>query len=63
MIEKLQGYKGVLKQTLLIEIEKARKKMIQVAIEEGITSDSTLQVSQSIDKLLNELHKVSVATK
>ncbi|WP_421535867.1 aspartyl-phosphate phosphatase Spo0E family protein [Priestia sp. D3YE.R1] len=59
----MQGYKGVLKQTLLIEIEKARKKMIQVAIEEGITSDSTLQVSQSIDKLLNELHKVSVATK
>ncbi|WP_394549298.1 aspartyl-phosphate phosphatase Spo0E family protein [Priestia aryabhattai] len=57
------GYKGVLKQTLLIEIEKTRKKMIQVAMEEGITSDSTLQVSQSIDKLLNELHKVSVATK
>ncbi|MED4156785.1 aspartyl-phosphate phosphatase Spo0E family protein [Priestia aryabhattai] len=63
MIEKLLGYKGVLKQTLLIEIEKTRKKMIQVAMEEGITSDSTLQVSQSIDKLLNELHKVSVATK
>lgn len=37
--------------------------MIQVAMEEGITSDSTLQVSQSIDKLLNELHKVSIATK
>jgi hypothetical protein len=61
--EKLQGYKGVLKQMLLIEIEKARENMIQVAMEEGMTSDSTLQVSQSIDKLLNELHKVSVATK
>jgi len=59
----LQGYKGVLKQMLLIEIEKARENMIQVAMEEGMTSDSTLQVSQSIDKLLNELHKVSVATK
>ena len=61
--EKLQGYKGVLKQMLLIEIEKARENMIQVAMEEGMTSDSTLQVSQSIDKLLNELHKVNVATK
>jgi len=59
----LQGYKGVLKQMLLIEIEKARENMIQVAMEEGMTSDSTLQVSQSIDKLLNELHKVNVATK
>ncbi|MED4240784.1 aspartyl-phosphate phosphatase Spo0E family protein [Priestia megaterium] len=59
----MQGYKGVLKQMLLIEIEKARENMIQVAMEEGMTSDSTLQVSQSIDKLLNELHKVSVATK
>ncbi|MBK0295368.1 aspartyl-phosphate phosphatase Spo0E family protein [Bacillus megaterium] len=33
--------------------------MVQVAKEEGITSESTLQVSQSIDQLLNELHKVT----
>ncbi|MET3689492.1 hypothetical protein ABIC37_005042 [Priestia megaterium] len=30
-----------------------------MAREEGITSESTLQVSQSIDQLLNDLHKVS----
>jgi stage 0 sporulation regulatory protein len=60
VVEKLQGYKGVLQQTLLIEIEKEREKMIQVAREEGITSDGTLQVSRSIDQLLNELQKVSL---
>jgi maltooligosyltrehalose synthase len=58
--EIVQVDKGVLKQTLLIEIEKAKETMIQVAQEEGITSESTLQVSQSIDQLLNRLHKVSL---
>ncbi|UKJ83764.1 aspartyl-phosphate phosphatase Spo0E family protein (plasmid) [Priestia megaterium] len=56
----MQKDRGVLKQTLLIEIEKAKENMIQVAREEGITSESTLQVSQSIDQLLNRLHKVSL---
>lgn len=56
----LQGYKGVLKQTLIIEIEKAKEDMVQVALEEGMTSDNTLQVSQFIDYLLNELHKISL---
>ncbi|MGG0465455.1 Spo0E family sporulation regulatory protein-aspartic acid phosphatase [Priestia aryabhattai] len=56
----MQGYKGVLQQILLIEIEKEREKMIQVAREEGITGDRTLQVSRSIDQLLNELQKVSL---
>ncbi|MGG0509460.1 aspartyl-phosphate phosphatase Spo0E family protein [Priestia megaterium] len=56
----MQGYKGVLKQTLIIEIEKAREDMVQVALEEGMTSENTLQVSQFIDHLLNELHKISL---
>ncbi|MED4117061.1 aspartyl-phosphate phosphatase Spo0E family protein [Priestia megaterium] len=56
----LQGYKGVLKQTLIIEIEKAREDMVQVALEEGMTSNNTLEVSQFIDHLLNELHKISL---
>ncbi|MEB4860822.1 MULTISPECIES: aspartyl-phosphate phosphatase Spo0E family protein [Priestia] len=56
----MQGYKGVLKQTLIIEIEKAKEDMVQVALEEGMTSDNTLQVSQFIDYLLNELHKISL---
>jgi len=33
--------------------------MVQVAKEEDITSESTLQVSKSLDYLLNELHKVT----
>ncbi|PFT48720.1 aspartyl-phosphate phosphatase Spo0E family protein [Priestia megaterium] len=56
----MKGYKGVLKQTLIIEIEKAREDMVQVALEEGMTSDNTLEVSQFIDHLLNELHKISL---
>ncbi|WP_375347323.1 aspartyl-phosphate phosphatase Spo0E family protein (plasmid) [Priestia megaterium] len=44
---------------ILTEIEKAKENMVQVAKEEGITSESTLQVSQSLDHLLNELHKVA----
>jgi len=56
----LHGYKGVLKQTLIIEIEKAREDMVQVALEEGMTSNNTLEVSQFIDHLLNELHKISL---
>ncbi|MED4046756.1 aspartyl-phosphate phosphatase Spo0E family protein [Priestia aryabhattai] len=49
-----------LRQALLTEIEKAKENMVQVAREEGIASESTLQASQSIDQLLNELHKVTL---
>ncbi|MDD1516165.1 aspartyl-phosphate phosphatase Spo0E family protein [Priestia megaterium] len=48
-----------LRQALLTEIEKAKDNMVQVAKEEGITSENTLQVSQSIGQLLNELHKLT----
>jgi stage 0 sporulation regulatory protein len=58
--EIVQEDKSVLQQTLLIEIEKAKETMIQVAREEGITSESTLQVSRSIDQLLNRLHKITL---
>ncbi|MCE4092730.1 aspartyl-phosphate phosphatase Spo0E family protein (plasmid) [Bacillus sp. PK9-021] len=34
--------------------------MVQVALEEGMTSNNTLEVSQFIDHLLNELHKISL---
>ena len=59
MVEDLKKCKIRLRQALLTEIEKAKENMVQVAKEEGITSESTLQVSQSIDQLLNELHKVT----
>lgn len=59
MIGDLETCKIRLRQALLTEIEKAKENMVQVAKEEGITSESTLQVSQSINQLLNELHKVT----
>ena len=60
MVEDLKKCKIRLRQALLTEIEKTKENMVQVAKEEGITSESTLQVSQSIDQLLNELHKVTL---
>lgn len=59
MIGDLETCKIRLRQALLTEIEKAKENMVQVAKEEDITSESTLQVSQSINQLLNELHKVT----
>ena len=58
MREKLQGDQGVLKKILIIEIEKARENMIQVALEEGFLSANTLEISQFIDEMLNELEKI-----
>ena len=60
MVKDLKKCKIRLRQALLTEIEKTKENMVQVAKEEGITSESTLQVSQSIDQLLNELHKVTL---
>ena len=60
MVEDLKKCKIRLRQALLTEIEKTKENMVQVAKEEGITSENTLQVSQSIDQLLNELHKVTL---
>lgn len=59
MVGDLKECKIRLRHALLTEIEKAKENMVQVAKEEGIASKSTLQVSQSIDQLLNELHKVT----
>jgi len=59
VVGNLKECKIRLRHALLTEIEKAKENMVQVAKEEGIASKSTLQVSQSIDQLLNELHKVT----
>ena len=42
-------------QILIEEIEQTRTLMIQTAVREGMTSPNTLQVSQSLDALLNKL--------
>ncbi|MET3689632.1 hypothetical protein ABIC37_005182 [Priestia megaterium] len=50
--------KAILKRALFIELEKARKSLIKVGLEEGLTSPKTLRVSQFVDDLLIELHKL-----
>ncbi|PGY55904.1 aspartyl-phosphate phosphatase Spo0E family protein [Priestia megaterium] len=50
--------KAILKRTLFIELQKARKSLIKVGLEEGLTSPKTLRVSQFVDDLLIELHKL-----
>lgn len=51
-------HKGILKRALSLEIEKARKSLIKVGLEEGFTSPNTLRISQFVDDLLIELHKL-----
>ncbi|MFE4036948.1 Spo0E family sporulation regulatory protein-aspartic acid phosphatase [Priestia sp. YIM B13489] len=50
--------KAILKRALFIKLEKARKSLIKVGLEEGLTSPKTLRVSQFVDDLLIELHKL-----
>nr|WP_280169312.1 aspartyl-phosphate phosphatase Spo0E family protein [Priestia megaterium]MDH3183518.1 aspartyl-phosphate phosphatase Spo0E family protein [Priestia megaterium]MDH3183690.1 aspartyl-phosphate phosphatase Spo0E family protein [Priestia megaterium]MDH3183695.1 aspartyl-phosphate phosphatase Spo0E family protein [Priestia megaterium] len=55
-------YNGLIINALLVEIEIKREKMIQIALEEGFTSDNTIKASQFIDILLNELHRINTST-
>ncbi|GAB1768928.1 Spo0E family sporulation regulatory protein-aspartic acid phosphatase [Priestia megaterium] len=48
----------ILKEALIVEIEKERKFLIQTAFEEGFTSNNTVEISQFIDDMLNELEKI-----
>jgi hypothetical protein len=40
---------------LMKEIEYLRKKMITVGMAQGLTSRETIKLSQTLDKLLNQL--------
>jgi hypothetical protein len=55
----VKGYKNVLRQTLIIEIEISREIMIVTALKEGFTSKNTIRLSKRIDHLLNELDKIN----
>ncbi|MGG0341312.1 aspartyl-phosphate phosphatase Spo0E family protein [Priestia megaterium] len=55
----MKGYKNVIRQTLIIEIETTREIMIVTALKEGFTSKNTLRLSKRIDHLLNELDKIN----
>ncbi|MBE2977207.1 aspartyl-phosphate phosphatase Spo0E family protein [Priestia megaterium] len=54
----METHKGILKRALSLEIEKARKSLIKVGLEEGFTNPKTLRISQFVDDLLVELHKL-----
>jgi len=50
-----------LKKALIEEIERAGEHMISLVLKEGFTSHNTILVSQFLDRLLNELDKISMA--
>lgn len=58
VIISMETHKGILKRALSLEIEKARKSLIKVGLEEGFTNPKTLRISQFVDDLLVELHKL-----
>lgn len=55
----MKGYKNVIRQTLIIEIETTREIMIVTGLKEGFTSKNTIRLSKRIDHLLNELDKIN----
>ncbi|PFK63293.1 Spo0E family sporulation regulatory protein-aspartic acid phosphatase, partial [Priestia megaterium] len=55
----MKGYKNVIRQTLIIEVEITREIMIVTALKEGFTSKNTIRLSKRIDHLLNELDKIN----
>lgn len=46
---------------LLEEIEQTRKSMVYKGLASGFTHPETIRLSQRLDILLNELHKVNHA--
>lgn len=54
----LESHKVILREALTVEIEKERKSLIETAFEEGFTSKNTVEISQFIDDMLNELEKI-----
>ncbi|MGE7217495.1 aspartyl-phosphate phosphatase Spo0E family protein [Priestia koreensis] len=45
---------------LIEKIEVTRADMISLGLEEGFTSENTLQMSQFLDELLNQLYQISI---
>lgn len=52
------GYKILIKQRLITEIEVMRERMIVTALEEDMDSHNTIRMSKLLDQLLNELDKL-----
>ena len=43
-------------ESILNRLEYTREKMIQSAIENGVTNGETIRLSEELDHLLNEFH-------
>ncbi|MER2169660.1 MAG: aspartyl-phosphate phosphatase Spo0E family protein [Psychrobacillus psychrodurans] len=43
-------------ESILKKLEYTREKMIQSAIENGVTNRETIRLSEELDHLLNEFH-------
>ncbi|GAB1793442.1 aspartyl-phosphate phosphatase Spo0E family protein [Priestia megaterium] len=54
----MESHKVILKEALTVEIEKERKSLVETAFKEGFTSSNTVEISQFIDEMLNELEKI-----
>ncbi|MFQ6391227.1 Spo0E family sporulation regulatory protein-aspartic acid phosphatase [Priestia aryabhattai] len=63
MTTQLQRYRynSTLRKALLVNIEAARERMIRVGLEERFTSQNTIVISQLVNRLLNELEKITSA--
>ncbi|MBU8691178.1 aspartyl-phosphate phosphatase Spo0E family protein [Priestia megaterium] len=57
----MESHKVILKEALTVEIEKERKSLVETAFKEGFTSSNTVEISQFIDEMLNELEKINRA--
>ncbi|MGN7484393.1 Spo0E family sporulation regulatory protein-aspartic acid phosphatase [Priestia megaterium] len=53
-------YNSMLRKALLIDIEAARELMIEIGLEEGVTSDNSILISQFVDQLLNKLEEINI---
>ncbi|MEI2360484.1 aspartyl-phosphate phosphatase Spo0E family protein [Priestia megaterium] len=52
-------YNSTLRNNFLVDIEVARELMIEVGLEEDITSNNTIIISQFIDQMLNQLEEIT----
>ncbi|MFP7159668.1 Spo0E family sporulation regulatory protein-aspartic acid phosphatase [Priestia aryabhattai] len=52
-------YNSGLRRALLVGIEAARELIIQVGLEEGLTSKNTIVITNFIDQLLNQLEQIT----
>ncbi|WP_223588282.1 Spo0E family sporulation regulatory protein-aspartic acid phosphatase [Neobacillus bataviensis] len=50
----------MIKQDLVVLIEKKRAELIQVAITNGLTSSVAIRYSQELDNLLNEYNRMYI---